>query len=201
MLNNNFLFQTPMPQTSQMSLRQNQSNMQRITCPLNLRQIDTWDSPKELYINGIKWTLRKDYRDSSGSIPNIMNIQFDDVNSGFMKVDELGENIYLFLYYGTILPKMGSYEKPMSVFFQWFNDKPVQLRKDLISEADWNRANVYVSDYGSLQLATKNALFGALNEKQNIENTEILPDIKLNVSNVNHEIQSDIQLGDTNGRD
>lgn len=168
MLNNNFLYYG--------------NAQQKPTCPLNLRQIDTWDTPKELWINGIKWTLRKDYRDSSGSIPNIMNIQFDDVNSGFMKVDELSDEkhtIYLFLYYGTIMPKIGSYEKPMSVFFQWFNDRPVQLRKDLISESDWNRANVYVSDYGSIQNATKNALFSAMHEKQNVQNVEPLPDIKI----------------------
>lgn len=164
-------------------------NIPKPTCPLNLRQIDSWDSPKEIYVNGVKWTLRKDYRDSSQSIPNIMNIQFDDANSGYMKIDEFGKDIYLFLYYGTILPKVGSYEKPMNVFFQWFNDKPVQLRKDLISEADWNRANVYVSDYGSLQLATKNALFKAIDDKTNVQQVEILPNIK-----INDDIVSDINV-------
>ncbi len=164
-------------------------NVPRPTCPLNLRQIDSWDSPKEIYVNGVKWTLRKDYRDSSQSIPNIMNIQFDDANSGYMKIDEFGKDIYLFLYYGTILPKVGSYEKPMNVFFQWFNDKPIQLRKDLISEADWNRANVYVSDYGSLQLATKNALFKAIDDKSNVQQVEILPNIK-----INDDIVSDINV-------
>ena len=164
-------------------------NIPKPTCPLNLRQIDSWDSPKEIYVNGVKWTLRKDYRDSSQSIPNIMNIQFDDANSGYMKIDEFGKDIYLFLYYGTILPKVGSYEKPMNVFFQWFNDKPVQLRKDLISEADWNRANVYVSDYGSLQLATKNALFKAIDDKTNVQQVEILPNIK-----INDDIISDINV-------
>lgn len=164
-------------------------NIPKPTCPLNLRQIDSWDSPKEIYVNGVKWTLRKDYRDSSQSIPNIMNIQFDDANSGYMKIDEFGKDIYLFLYYGTILPKVGSYEKPMNVFFQWFNDKPVQLRKDLISEADWNRANVYVSDYGSLQLATKNALFKAIDDKSNVQQVEILPNIK-----INDDIVSDINV-------
>ena len=164
-------------------------NIPKPTCPLNLRQIDSWDSPKEIYVNGVKWTLRKDYRDSSQSIPNIMNIQFDDANSGYMKIDEFGKDIYLFLYYGTILPKVGSYEKPMNVFFQWFNDKPVQLRKDLISEADWNRANVYVSDYGSLQLATKNALFKAIDDKSNVQQVEILPNIK-----INDDIISDINV-------
>lgn len=152
---------------------------QIFTNPLNLRQIDGWESPKEVVINGVKWVLRKDYRDSSGSIPDIMNIQFDDVNSGYMKVPELSDKIYMFLYYGTILPKMGSYEKPMSVFFQWFNDRPCQLRKDLISEADWNRANVYVSDYGSLQNATKTALLEAIAVKQSIPETEILPNIRI----------------------
>lgn len=164
-------------------------NIPKPTCPLNLRQIDSWDSPKEIYVNGVKWTLRKDYRDSSQSIPNIMNIQFDDANSGYMKIDEFGKDIYLFLYYGTILPKVGSYEKPMNVFFQWFNDKPIQLRKDLISEADWNRANVYVSDYGSLQLATKNALFKAIDDKSNVQQVEILPNIK-----INDDIISDINV-------
>lgn len=164
-------------------------NIPKPTCPLNLRQIDSWDSPKEIYVNGVKWTLRKDYRDSSQSIPNIMNIQFDDANSGYMKIDEFGKDIYLFLYYGTILPKVGSYEKPMNVFFQWFNDKPIQLRKDLISEADWNRANVYVSDYGSLQLATKNALFKAIDDKSNVQQVEILPNIK-----INDDIVSDINI-------
>ena len=164
-------------------------NIPKPTCPLNLRQIDSWDSPKEIYVNGVKWTLRKDYRDSSQSIPNIMNIQFDDANSGYMKIDEFGKDIYLFLYYGTILPKVGSYEKPMNVFFQWFNDKPVQLRKDLISEADWNRANVYVSDYGSLQLATKNALFKAIDDKTNVQQVEILPNLK-----INDDIVSDINV-------
>lgn len=164
-------------------------NIPKPTCPLNLRQIDSWDSPKEIYVNGVKWTLRKDYRDSSQSIPNIMNIQFDDANSGYMKIDEFGKDIYLFLYYGTILPKVGSYEKPMNVFFQWFNDKPIQLRKDLISEADWNRANVYVSDYGSLQLATKNALFKAIDDKSNVQQVEILPNIK-----INDDIVSDINV-------
>lgn len=155
----------------------------RPTVPMNLRQIENWDSPQELYINGVKWTLRKDYRDSSGSIPNITSIQFDDVNSGYMPVEELStENqpIYLYLYYGTILPKMGSYEKPMSVFFQWFSDKPIQLRKDLISESDWNRANVYVSDYGSIQNATKESLFNAVNAKSNAQPVEVLPNIRLN---------------------
>lgn len=164
-------------------------NVPRPTCPLNLRQIDSWDSPKEIYVNGVKWTLRKDYRDSSQSIPNITNIQFDDANSGYIKIDEFGKDIYLFLYYGTILPRVGSYEKPMNVFFQWFNDKPVQLRKDLISEADWNRANVYVSDYGSLQLATKNALFKAIDDKSNVQQVEILPNIK-----INDDIVSDINV-------
>ena len=165
-------------------------NIPKPTCPLNLRQIDSWDSPKEIYVNGVKWTLRKDYRDSSQSIPNIMNIQFDDANSGYMKIDEFGKDIYLFLYYGTILPKVGSYEKPMNVFFQWFNDKPVQLRKDAISELDWNRANVYVSEYGSLQSATKDALFHVVEERKNIKETEPLPDIVLNPNDGN--IQSDI---------
>ena len=144
----------------------------------------------------MKWTLRKDYRDSSQSIPNIMNIQFDDANSGYMKIDEFGKDIYLFLYYGTILPKVGSYEKPMNVFFQWFNDKPVQLRKDLISEADWNRANVYVSDYGSLQLATKNALFKAIDDKTNVQQVEILPNIK-----INNDIVSDINVSDKTAKE
>lgn len=81
-------------------------NIPKPTCPLNLRQIDSWDSPKEIYVNGVKWTLRKDYRDSSQSIPNIMNIQFDDANSGYMKIDEFGKDIYLFLYYGTIYLKL-----------------------------------------------------------------------------------------------
>ena len=171
-------------------------NIPKPTCPLNLRQIDSWDSPKEIYVNGVKWTLRKDYRDSSQSIPNIMNIQFDDANSGYMKIDEFGKDIYLFLYYGTILPKVGSYEKPMNVFFQWFNDKPVQLRKDLISEADWNRANVYVSDYGSLQLATKNALFKAIDDKTNVQQVEILPNIK-----INNDIVSDINVSDKTAKE
>lgn len=171
-------------------------NIPKPTCPLNLRQIDSWDSPKEIYVNGVKWTLRKDYRDSSQSIPNIMNIQFDDANSGYMKIDEFGKDIYLFLYYGTILPKVGSYEKPMNVFFQWFNDKPVQLRKDLISEADWNRANVYVSDYGSLQLATKNALFKAIDDKTNVQQVEILPNIK-----INDDIVSDINVSDKTAKE
>lgn len=171
-------------------------NIPKPTCPLNLRQIDSWDSPKEIYVNGVKWTLRKDYRDSSQSIPNIMNIQFDDANSGYMKIDEFGKDIYLFLYYGTILPKVGSYEKPMNVFFQWFNDKPVQLRKDLISEADWNRANVYVSDYGSLQLATKNALFKAIDDKSNVQQVEILPNIK-----INNDIVSDINVSDKTAKE
>lgn len=171
-------------------------NIPKPTCPLNLRQIDSWDSPKEIYVNGVKWTLRKDYRDSSQSIPNIMNIQFDDANSGYMKIDEFGKDIYLFLYYGTILPKVGSYEKPMNVFFQWFNDKPVQLRKDLISEADWNRANVYVSDYGSLQLATKNALFKAIDDKSNVQQVEILPNIK-----INDDIVSDINVSDKTAKE
>ena len=171
-------------------------NIPKPTCPLNLRQIDSWDSPKEIYVNGVKWTLRKDYRDSSQSIPNIMNIQFDDANSGYMKIDEFGKDIYLFLYYGTILPKVGSYEKPMNVFFQWFNDKPVQLRKDLISEADWNRANVYVSDYGSLQLATKNALFKAIDDKTNVQQVEILPNIK-----INDDIISDINVSDKTAKE
>ena len=171
-------------------------NIPKPTCPLNLRQIDSWDSPKEIYVNGVKWTLRKDYRDSSQSIPNIMNIQFDDANSGYMKIDEFGKDIYLFLYYGTILPKVGSYEKPMNVFFQWFNDKPVQLRKDLISEADWNRANVYVSDYGSLQLATKNALFKAIDDKTNVQQVEILPNIKSN-----NDIVSDINVSDKTAKE
>ena len=171
-------------------------NIPKPTCPLNLRQIDSWDSAKEIYVNGVKWTLRKDYRDSSQSIPNIMNIQFDDANSGYMKIDEFGKDIYLFLYYGTILPKVGSYEKPMNVFFQWFNDKPVQLRKDLISEADWNRANVYVSDYGSLQLATKNALFKAIDDKTNVQQVEILPNIK-----INDDIVSDINVSDKTAKE
>ena len=171
-------------------------NIPKPTCPLNLRQIDSWDSPKEIYVNGVKWTLRKDYRDSSQSIPNIMNIQFDDANSGYMKIDEFGKDIYLFLYYGTILPKVGSYEKHMNVFFQWFNDKPVQLRKDLISEADWNRANVYVSDYGSLQLATKNALFKAIDDKTNVQQVEILPNIK-----INNDIVSDINVSDKTAKE
>lgn len=171
-------------------------NIPRPTCPLNLRQIDSWDSPKEIYVNGVKWTLRKDYRDSSQSIPNIMNIQFDDANSGYMKIDEFGKDIYLFLYYGTILPKVGSYEKPMNVFFQWFNDKPIQLRKDLISEADWNRANVYVSDYGSLQLATKNALFKAIDDKSNVQQVEILPNIK-----INDDIVSDINVSNKTAKE
>lgn len=171
-------------------------NIPKPTCPLNLRQIDSWDSPKEIYVNGVKWTLRKDYRDSSQSIPNIMNIQFDDANSGYMKIDEFGKDIYLFLYYGTILPKVGSYEKPMNVFFQWFNDKPVQLRKDLISEADWNRANVYVSDYGSLQIATKNALFKAIDDKSNVQQVEILPNIK-----INNDIVSDINVSDKTAKE
>ena len=171
-------------------------NIPKPTCPLNLRQIDSWDSPKEIYVNGVKWTLRKEYRDSSQSIPNIMNIQFDDANSGYMKIDEFGKDIYLFLYYGTILPKVGSYEKPMNVFFQWFNDKPVQLRKDLISEADWNSAKVYVSDYGSLQLATKNALFKAIDDKTNVQQVEILPNIK-----INNDIVSDINVSDKTAKE
>lgn len=104
------------------------------TYPMNLRQINGWEPPKEIYVNGIKWTLRKDYRDSSGSIPNITSIYFDDVNSGYMKIDEMSNDkttIYLFLYYGTIMPRPGSYEKPMNVFFQWFNDKPVD-RKSVV---------------------------------------------------------------------
>lgn len=181
MLNNNFISykSVNLPNQNAQSLQNTQNRM--YTCPLNLRQIDGWETPKELYINGIKWILRKEYRDSSTSLPNIMNIQFDDVNSGYMKVDEFSDKvpIYLYLYYGTILPKMGSYEKPMSVFFQWFNDRPIQLRKDMISESDWNRANVYVSDYGSLQLATKNALFDALHDKQNVQEVEPLPNIKI----------------------
>ena len=32
-------------------------NIPKPTCPLNLRQIDSWDSPKEIYVNGVKWTL------------------------------------------------------------------------------------------------------------------------------------------------
>ena len=163
------------------------------TYPMNLRQINGWEPPKEIYVNGIKWTLRKDYRDSSGSIPNITSIYFDDVNSGYMKIDEMSNDkttIYLFLYYGTIMPRPGSYEKPMNVFFQWFNDKPVQLRKDAISELDWNRANVYVSEYGSLQSATKDALFHVVEERKNIKETEPLPDIVLNPNDGN--IQSDI---------
>lgn len=154
-----------------------------LRCPLNLRQVSNWDPPKEVYINGIKWTLRKDYRDSSGSIPNITSICFDDINSGYMKIDEMSNQkvtVYMFLYYGTIMPRPGSYEKPMNVFFQWFNDKPVQLRKDMISEVDWNRANVYISEYGSLQNATKNALFKVVEEKSNVTKVEPLPDIDIN---------------------
>lgn len=163
------------------------------TYPMNLRQINGWEPPKEIYVNGIKWTLRKDYRDSSGSIPNITSIYFDDVNSGYMKIDEMSNDkttIYLFLYYGTIMPRPGSYEKPMNVFFQWFNDKPVQLRKDAISELDWNRANVYVSEYGSLQSATKDALFNVVEERKNIKETEPLPDIVLSPNE--RDVQSDI---------
>lgn len=84
----------------------------------------------------------------------------------------------------------------MNVFFQWFNDKPVQLRKDLISEADWNRANVYVSDYGSLQLATKNALFKAIDDKSNVQQVEILPNIK-----INNDIVSDINVSDKTAKE
>ena len=116
------------------------------TNPLGLRQVEGFNPPKEVMVHGVKWTLRRDYRDPLTKLPPPKDVKWDD--SGYIPLPQYGGKVYWFCMYGTKFPTLGSQEVPTRVLYQWFHTIQLTLNPNFITDVDWSRANVYVSDYG-----------------------------------------------------
>lgn len=127
------------------------------TNPLGLAQLQDFNPPKEITVHGVKWSLRKDYRDSLTQLPPPKSVKWDE--SGFVPMPQFDGKVYWYCLYGTIFPTPGSQERPMRVFYQWFHTVQMQLNPNFITDVDWSRANVYVADYGAFAQDFFNQMF------------------------------------------
>lgn len=128
-----------------------------VTNPLGLRQLDGFAPPKEINVHGVKWSLRRDYRDPLTALPPPKDIKWDD--SGYIAMPQYDGKVYWYCMYGTKFPTAGSQEKPMRVLYQWFHTVQLELNPNFVTDVDWSRANVYVADYGAFAQGFFNMMF------------------------------------------
>lgn len=117
------------------------------TNPLGLAQLTDFSPPKEIVVHGVKWSLRRDYRDPLTSLPPPRDIKWDDMGS--LPMPQYDGKVFWYCAYGTKFPTPGSQERPVRVLYQWFHTIQIPLNPNFITDVDWSRANVYVADYGS----------------------------------------------------
>lgn len=116
------------------------------TNPLGLAQLQDFEPPKEINVHGVKWSLRKDYRDPMTNLPPPKDVRWDD--GCYIPMPQYDGKIYWYCLYGTKYPSAGSQERPVRVLYQWFHTIQTQLNPNFITDSDWARANVYTADYG-----------------------------------------------------
>lgn len=116
------------------------------TTPLGLAQLQDFEPPKEIMVQGVKWSLRKDYRDSVMRMPPPRDVKWDD--GCFIAMPQYDGKVYWYCLYGTQYPAPGSQERPVRVLYQWFHTIQTQLNPNFITDVDWSRANIYTADYG-----------------------------------------------------
>lgn len=127
------------------------------TNPLGLAQLQDFTPPKEITVHGVKWALRRDYRDPLTNLPPPKDVKWDD--AGSIAMPQYDGKVFWYCMYGTKFPTAGSQERPMRVLYQWFHTVQMPLNPNFITDTDWSRANVYVADYGAFAQDFFGAMF------------------------------------------
>lgn len=156
------------------------------TNPLGLAQLQDFVPPKEVNVHGVKWSLRRDYRDPLTTLPPPKDVKWDD--GGFIPMPQYDGKVYWYCMYGTKFPTPGSQEKPMRVMYQWFHTVQLPINPNFITDTDWSRANVYVADHGSFAqdfFASMFAVHAAVQEQvENVQDWPAVIDVKKVMSGV-----------------
>ena len=127
------------------------------TNPLGLAQLQDFTPPKEITVHGVKWSLRRDYRDPLTTLPPPKDVKWDD--AGSIPMPQYNGKVFWYCMYGTKFPSPGSQERPTRVLYQWFHTVQIPINPNFVTDTDWSRANVYVADYGAFPQDFFGAMF------------------------------------------
>lgn len=130
---------------------------------LGLSQVDGFIPPREVVVHGQKWTLVRDSKSPFSAVPNMgqMEWQFGDN----MQLNFFDPPMYWYCLHGVKKPSEPG-EQPVRMLFQWFHQIRIPLNPTQISEADWQKANVYVCNIGQFESDFCAAMFGAYSQLQ-----------------------------------
>lgn len=124
---------------------------------LGLRQLQNFSMIDAFQDNdGHVWKLVKSANDASVEIPDPQFVQITDFwNHEFPNSDG---KVFVYVIEGIKRPRVDN-EKPVNVLYQWFSttDNP-NFNPQMITQAEWHRANVYTSPISSSRVSKLKAL-------------------------------------------
>lgn len=125
---------------------------------LNLTQIENYQPVEEFKdSNGSLWKLVKSACNSCIEIPDPKSVQIVNFwNHIFPNLDN--PKVYLYVVEGIKQPRVET-EKPTRILYQWFSLIGMQqFTPQMISDAEWLKANVYASEIVDNRVSILNSL-------------------------------------------
>ena len=126
---------------------------------LGLNQVEGF-TPVESFVDesNTQWKLAKAASNSTVGIPDPKSLQIIDFwNHAFPRKD-LASKLYVYVVEGIKQPQVAT-EQPTKVLFQWFSPIFIpQFTPQMISDAEWRKANVYAAPVVDSRVSKLNAL-------------------------------------------
>ena len=155
-----------------------QMNMQNVGI-LGLRQMMNFNITREFKdSDGKTWRLVKSANDASVEVPDPQFVQITDYwNHDFPNSNG---KVFIYVVEGIKRPRVET-ERPVRVLYQWFStvNNP-QFTPMMITQTEWCKANIYMSQLNDSRLSVLNAFCGIKQEVKQVKQSE---DIPLNLIN------------------
>lgn len=146
---------------------------------LDLRQLKDYQITNEFTdsLNN-RWRLVKSAYDSSVEIPDPNYVQV--VDYWVHEFPNSDGKVFVYCVQGIKRPKIDT-EKPTQIIYQWFStvNNP-QFTPMMITQTEWCKANIYMSQLNDSRLSVLNAFCGIKQEVKQVKQSE---DIPLNLIN------------------
>lgn len=108
-----------------------------------MTQIQGRQAPKNITVNGVSYTLKKDATDSTIAFP-WSRLTF--LNAG---CDQISDKAFCCWIMGVIPPTAGSLEKPVSVFSIAFREDRILMAPQMLTPDDMSRMHYYTAEAGN----------------------------------------------------
>ncbi len=170
-------FGNPTPQQNPQPSNQNQQQSNQVQMNLGLRQLQDFSMIDAFQdTDGHVWKLVKSANDASVEIPDPQYVQITDFwNHEFPNSDG---KVFIYVIEGIKRPRVDN-EKPVNVLYQWFStSNNPNFNPQMITQAEWHRANVYTSPISSSRISKLKALC-KYTELQQAQEQDKIPDIDI----------------------